>query len=188
MRSHIYVRTGRTGVLVITVGEPEAFVKRRERLFTVPAPGRRRPLPLQLPEHTGDLVSGDVGQRPVGVELGEQSAKDGGAGAAVVRVGTSGEDRKTSTAAGPWWRPGSRSARTCAVIAPASRRLLAHRWMVAVAPESRPTVRGLWPLPSMTRTARRSGRYRPGATQGLADAQPSPAENRDQGAVTEASA
>ena len=36
MRSHIYVRTGRTGVLVITISEPEAFMKRRERLFTVP--------------------------------------------------------------------------------------------------------------------------------------------------------
>jgi hypothetical protein len=42
---------------------------------------------------------------------------------------------------------GLRSARTCAAIALVSRRLLAHRWMVAVAPESRPTVHGLWPLP-----------------------------------------
>ena len=40
---------------------------------------------------------------------------------------------------------------------PASRRLSAHRWTVAIAPGSRPTVRGLWPLPSMMRTVPRSG-------------------------------
>jgi hypothetical protein len=48
MRSHIYMPNRLTGVLVTTVSEPEAFMKRQERLFTVAVPGRRRPLPLQL--------------------------------------------------------------------------------------------------------------------------------------------
>ena len=45
MRSHIYMPNRWTSVLVTTVSEPEAFMKRQERLFTVPVPGRRRPCP-----------------------------------------------------------------------------------------------------------------------------------------------
>jgi hypothetical protein len=183
MRSHIYLRTGRIGVLVITVGEPEAFVKRRERIFTVRFQVAAAPLPLQLPEHTGDLVSGNVGQRPVGVELGEQQAEYAGAARRLfwsARQGRTGRHRRRLD------RGGARLTQ-CP-------HLRCHRSSLA-ALVSPPLDGGRgagvradrpWLVALVVHDAYRAA-LRPGATQGLADAQPSLAENHDQGAVTDSS-
>jgi hypothetical protein len=123
MPSHIYLRTGQTGVLVTTVSEPEAFMKRQERLFIVPVRGRRRPLLLRLPEHANGQSAFSRPSTP------EQLRRLFGS----VRQGRTGGHRRR-----PDRGSGSSVPRTCAAVAPASRRLLARRWMVAVAPESRP--------------------------------------------------